>query len=1774
MKRKVFSLLVLCLFAFLGLANAQTSGVVNATPDPIDLGYRPLGAWMRPFEVQLTTTGAAQAITAIEADKDFFVINAELPGTVSSTTPFDFTVDHGEAEAGVISGNLVAMVNDRAAYIFDIQAVAYSPIEADVTETAPTITLPFTATVGENIYDNYLLPGEVADGKDVIYKMEVENDILFSANVEGENGKVALYQEGFDGEPGPGADNNYEGLVIGGGGGGPFEATVGVKTTTSGYAPAYYLYNNAISYQYYHADELAAAGVVAGEITSVGFFSDDTYGHMLKNVTIWMTNTTVAEAATTSPLTNAWTCVYTGTQQEVVGLNEFLFTTPFEWDGTSNICVAFQMNNGNWGSTIYWDSYNPGFTATGHAHSDYTVYDLATTTYTLTTTTNRAVTLFKGESRDADQQTAGIENMTLVPGIYYVAASSTSDEFTVNINGDVIPVPEVAYNPYPADGDVDITTPATLTWTFGEYTTEYRVVMGTTYPPTEVVVDWTNELANAYNTGTLYNNKNYFWRVDERNSTGETIGEIWGFTTTLNIPEGLTAESEKIYEGDALNLSWTPVLDRSHRGYNVYQDGVKINNEVITGTEYTVNGLAYNMDGYTYNVTAVYDEGESNYSNDLIVYVSGNGAIAGHAYEVDGTTGIAGVEVTIYGLDEFLQESSYTFTTDANGYYFGAVKAGAYIGMAIKEGYQAVELEEVAEVEYDETTPNINFIMQEVLYPVTEVVAEEMSDSQVKVYWGNNLTVEIIESFETGDLSAFDWVNDATYPWAVVTTNPYDGAYCLKSTNEGIASSTSAIEVSVEIPEDGLMSFYGKASCENNYDKGYFYIDNTEKCTMTGAGNWQKKEYPITAGVHTFKWAYSKDSSVNSNDDCFYVDLIDFCHEAAPVEPGWVYYDNGENEDAIGTGGGQFSWGVMFPAGSYAGNAVTKVMAFDYMAMTGNVTIYNDGTTAPANAVGTTDVTFTGATDFVEFNFASPVVIDPTKNLWVIFYNASGATYPAAVCANTGDANGRWVSTDGIEWMDLAEAGLDYTFMIRAFVTNAKGDVQEITVNNPHTGGTLANAGIAMGNRAFDHYNIYRTLDGDEANAELITSMTDTVFFDNDWASLEPGVYKWGVSRVYEGNRGNRESITAGFEDGTLGDWTTIDADGDGNAWYALNVENIPGHDGSVGLATSASYLSSALHPDNYLVSPQIELGGTISFWACAQDASWAAEKFGVAVSTSGNTSASDFTTIQQWTMTAKAGGQPTDDTRSGNRVMGTWYQFTVDLSSYSGQGYVAIRHFDCTDMFRLNVDDIEITTGGNPEPPVPPTPPITGGNESEIVWSNVIEHNMYATTTVTVTTNSNDPVTGAVVTLENTSEPDLALTYNATLDETGTYTWEEFRRGTYNVTITLDGFTGVETTAAIVDDINNLSYVLNEIIADVDGLYVSATGWAMFGDMPAPIDPVDPDDPDEPGEGDVSFDFASGISGWTTIDADGDGLTWVHSSNSAAASGYDYTGLGHNGDNGFIYSQSFIDYDGSYDPNNFIISPAKYAIVNGSTLTFYADYANDSYPDHFGVAVSTAANPTASDFTMVWEGVAKAGKGNSSAIRHNNNRYENWRQHTVDLSAYAGQNVWIAFRHFNSYDQYEIWIDDVTLSSSKGERSIDHYNVKLDDVLEGTTTNPFFQHNVDGLVEGETYTTSVQAVYTTGESEWVSFDWVYSACDNYAGLQEDPTAEWDGDKVVLNWVLPEGGDTPDDPDDPGEGFSVDFADGIPSDWVTIDANGDGYTWFDLNTLSNYTDYY
>lgn len=206
------------------------------------------------------------------------------------------------------------------------------------------------------------------------------------------------------------------------------------------------------------------------------------------------------------------------------------------------------------------------------------------------------------------------------------------------------------------------------------------------------------------------------------------------------------------------------------------------------------------------------------------------------------------------------------------------------------------------------------------------------------------------------------------------------------------------------------------------------------------------------------------------------------------------------------------------------------------------------------------------------------------------------------------------------------------------------------------------------------------------------------------------------------------EGTTYTFDNGTMQGWTTIDADGDGNDWKLNQSDRISTYNSSEGSVYSESYDNSnkkALTPDNYLVSPKMKLDGSITFFACAQDASYPAEHFGVVVSTDSNTDPKDFEVVKEWTLTATRVKAPAKfaQARSPRKAAGAWYQYNVDLSSYEGaEGYVAIRHFNCTDKFYIVVDDITLSSSWIEKPDYEITPvegTVKSLSEFEIVFNN-----------------------------------------------------------------------------------------------------------------------------------------------------------------------------------------------------------------------------------------------------------------------------------------------------------------------------------------------------------------------------------------------------------------------------------------------------------------------
>ena len=173
--------------------------------------------------------------------------------------------------------------------------------------------------------------------------------------------------------------------------------------------------------------------------------------------------------------------------------------------------------------------------------------------------------------------------------------------------------------------------------------------------------------------------------------------------------------------------------------------------------------------------------------------------------------------------------------------------------------------------------------------------------------------------------------------------------------------------------------------------------------------------------------------------------------------------------------------------------------------------------------------------------------------------------------------------------------------------------------------------------------------------------------------------------------RYRRVGITEGFESGIPANWTTIDADGDGNNWlplsqipttypyYTMDLSNWA-HTG-INSATSPSAYNNtsgsydALTTDHWLITPRVNLGGTLKFYAANADADYL-DEYEVLLSTTGNAPANFNVTLKAMA--------PAPHYNS-------WEEVNINLSSYSGQqGYIAIHHVS-DNMYFLLIDDFDL---------------------------------------------------------------------------------------------------------------------------------------------------------------------------------------------------------------------------------------------------------------------------------------------------------------------------------------------------------------------------------------------------------------------------------------------------------------------------------------------------
>ena len=375
--------------------------------------------------------------------------------------------------------------------------------------------------------------------------------------------------------------------------------------------------------------------------------------------------------------------------------------------------------------------------------------------------------------------------------------------------------------------------------------------------------------------------------------------------------------------------------------------------------------------------------------------------------------------------------------------------------------------------------------------------------------------------------------------------------------------------------------------------------------------------------------------------------------------------------------------------------------------------------------------------------------------------------------------------------------------------------------------------------------------------------------------------------------------------------------------------------------------------------------------------------------------------------------------------------------------------------------------------------------NTAEPQFSNCLDKDMVTTVSVSVITNSLDSPEETDVMFTNTSEPDLELVYETTLDASGVYTWNEFRKGTYDIYVEKNGFAPISITGYVIDGPEVFEWVLEELLLPVADLYVTPTGYATWRN--GGIIPFEP----------FMEDFNNGLpETWTIVDGGSNSFTWGLTSS--------YNGNSIDG-TPFMFANSDAAGSGSTMDEQ-LISPVINA-ENADELYLMFDYVYQYIGnEHFSVDVYDGADWVEVFYTAADSGPFPWGPTVSESI---------------DVTEYANPMFQVRFNYVSNGWNWYVAVDNVVVTDNMdryANRELQYYKVWLDGVFATDTENTFYQYDTQNLIPGQEYLAEVAAMYTTGLSAKMQYVWTYLPCDSFPGPVVFNGEVIDETDVLLTW--------------------------------------------------------
>lgn len=459
-------------------------------------------------------------------------------------------------------------------------------------------------------------------------------------------------------------------------------------------------------------------------------------------------------------------------------------------------------------------------------------------------------------------------------------------------------------------------------------------------------------------------------------------------------------------------------------------------------------------------------------------------------------------------------------------------------------------------------------------------------------------------------------------------------------------------------------------------------------------------------------------------------------------------------------------------------------------------------------------------------------------------------------------------------------------------------------------------------------------------------------------------------------------------------EWALYDADGDGFNWEWFSSPSAASGSGLIMSASFDNDSNSALTPDNWAVSPGVALPAAalspyMTFCYAAADPNYPIEYFEVYAATT--------RTMSGATLLFSA----TSDSS-------TWIDAACDLSAFAGRTvYIAFRHCNSTDMFMICVDCVRFyqtdpaslneaangpgnkllfTSEGNYPWTVAydgSEPYARSGNEGVASSSSVLNSSVNAQEGDTLKFDfmawgegSAKAIWDKCIFSVNGSDVQIWGAYQNNSWETFSYTIPA--DGTYDLSWTYSKDSSVNPTGDYfaIDNVRLEKGTPDNLIA---GYYF-----------------------EDDGTGSPSW-----MGDWYTADNDGDGNKWVWGYNEGLAP-YCYEGSG-------MYASLSSVNGAALTPDNWVIVGPITLKPSQNLLRFHAGgIGNDSQnQEHFRLYYNTSLSGS---WTSITGEITTNGE---------------YQTYEVNLDSFAGQSIYVAFRHFNCTNQNMLRLDAVQFFGS-----------------------------------------------------------------------------------------------------------------------------------------------